>query len=206
MTTLDTREAHDPGLGSVALPTFTVVVPTVGRSTLARTLASIASQLLPGDELIVVCNDDGDFGNTASLKGAGRAFSSHILFCDDDDIFLPGALSRMRAWAGEHPTAIGVFRRRFSTGELQWQSPVIARGSVQRMLLCLPNRGLGGWSGLDQDFLVETARTQDAEILWVDDVVGLARPERNPLRRLRYRLRLGTRLRAFVRGSLRTSS
>lgn len=178
-------------------PTFTIVVPTVGRPTLARTLTSIAAQLHPGDELIAVCNDNGDFGNTASLEGARRAIGTHILFCDDDDIFLPGAIDRMRAWAAAHPQKIGVFRRRFSTGELQWQSPVIARGSVQRMLLCLPNRGLGGWSGLDQDFLVDTARVQDAEILWVDEVVGLARPERHPVRRLRYWLRLRTRLRAL---------
>ena len=36
--------------------------------------------------------------------------------------------------------------------------------------------------------------TRCAEIVWVDEVVGLARPERNPVKRLPYRLRLRTRL------------
>lgn len=200
-------------------PTFSVVVPTLGRRTLARTLASVASQIEPGDEIIVECSDENDVGNSGRQRGVEAATSSHLLFCDDDDVFLPGALAVMRRFAGEHPTAIGIFRRRFNTGPPQWLEPVLRPGNVQNMGFVIPNvRGkLGEWGPTSLDparraeleaagvrpwtevhYVTDTAELQGAEVIFCDVIVGHARPEENPLRRLRYRLRLRTRLRGLV--------
>jgi glycosyltransferase involved in cell wall biosynthesis len=201
-------------------PTFSVVVPTRGRETLARTLASISSQLEPGDEIIVVCTSDEDWGNSARQRGIEKATSSHVLFCDDDDVFLPGALAVMRQFAGEHPGAVGIFRRRFNAGPPQWREPVLRPTNVQCMGFVIPNvpGKLGVWGPQSSDpvkqaalqasgvrpwsdayFVSETAELQGARVIFCDVIVGHARPEPNPFRRLRYRLKLRTRLRRSLR-------
>lgn len=204
-----------PGRGQ---PTFTIVVPSAARASLARTLASISGQLLPGDELLVLVNDAWDWGNSARQAGQERARADYILFCDDDDVFVPGALAAMREWAAANPGRIGVFRRRSDAWPTQWAEPVLRRGNVQSSNFLIPNvagkvgrwgpvsqdparraeltaSGVPPWS--DADFVAETARLQGAEPVFVDVVTVHADPVRNPLRRLRYRLALGTRLRAL---------
>lgn len=185
-------------------PTFTIIVPSSGRRTLARTLASIAEQIEPGDEVIVDCNRDGDDGLAALDRGVGKATGSHLMCCDDDDIFTAGALARVRSWIEANPGKIGVFRRAFNPGTKQWKTPELGGGNVQRMCMVLPNKPgqLASWTDPANEYewmmLVETARLQNAEIVFVDDVIGFARPETNPVKRLRYKARLRTR----VRGAL----
>ena len=189
-------------------PTFSVIVPTTGRPSLVDTLASIASQIQPGDEIIVVCNALGDEGNQARgnwarEQGAQRAHGSHLLFCDDDDVFLPGAFEIIREFARQNPGRIGLFRRRFSAAvQLQWQWPRLAFGGLQAMSFCIPNvpGKVGHWipvPGNWSDIFViqEAARQQGTEPIFCDAVIGHARPEKNVLRRIRYAIRLRTRLR-----------
>ena len=45
--------------------TFSVIVPTRGRKTILPALESITEQFEPGDEVIVRCSRDEDFGNSA---------------------------------------------------------------------------------------------------------------------------------------------
>jgi len=202
-------------------PTFSVVVPTLARETLPRTLASIAAQIQPGDEIIVECSNENDGGNSARQRGVEAATSSHLAFCDDDDIFLPGAFDIMRQFATEHPTALGVFRRRFNAGPPQWLDPVLRASNVQVMGFVVPNvrgklsywrlksmdpvkqaaleaAGVKRWS--QADFISESAELQDATVMFCDVIVGHARPERNPVRKLRYRMALGSRARSVVKG------
>ena len=44
---------------------FSVIVPTRGRKTVLAALESITEQFEPGDEVIVRCSRDEDFGNSA---------------------------------------------------------------------------------------------------------------------------------------------
>jgi hypothetical protein len=87
--------------------TFSVIVGTRGRATLMRTLESITTQLAPGDELFVLRDDSGDAGDTPRNETMHRAAGSHLLFMDDDDVYLPGAFATMPRFPDEHPGRSG---------------------------------------------------------------------------------------------------
>ena len=194
-------------------PTFSIVVATSGRPTLNRTLSSIAPQLEPGDEIIVVCDDTGDAGDTARMDAMPRATGSHLTFIDDDDVYAPDALEKMRRFAREHPGRIGIFKMKHPAGTTHWREgePVLRYANVSTQTFLVPNvpGKLGRWlesPGRPGDrayagdfvFITETAELQ-GEPLFVDEVTVYARPIRNPLRRFwvraRYRAALRTRAR-----------
>jgi glycosyltransferase involved in cell wall biosynthesis len=191
-------------------PTFTVVVPSAGRSTLGAALASVTDQLRPGDEVIVICNHDRDLGAKARNNAIGRAQGTHLVFLDDDDEYLPGALDAFRAFAAENPGRIGIFRERLHDGSLIWADPEFRIGNVGSMLFVVPNvpeqlgawdRYNGEWAPGDWVFIAATAERM-GEPIFVDTVVAVQRPGgtfASPLARLRYRLKLGQRLRAATR-------
>lgn len=200
-------------------PTLSIVVPSNGRPSLQRTLASISPQVLPGDEIMVLVNDAWDWGNSARQEGQEKAKGDYVVFCDDDDVFVRGAFETMRRWAAEHPGLIGIFRRKADAWPTQWIEPVLRPGNVQSSNFLVPNvRGkIGRWgvqsqiaerqaeleaSGVpawsDVQFVEETARLQGTEPVFVDAVTVHADPVENPVRRLRYRLALRTRLRAAL--------
>jgi hypothetical protein len=198
-----------PGVATHGFPsarvTFSVIVPTVARPTLAGALASVSSQLEPGDEVLVRCNRDGDLGARARNELMARASGSHLLFLDDDDEYVPGALSTMRRWAAEHPDRIGIFRERLVDGSLHWTTPEFRIGNVGTVLFVVPNRPekLGvwdiygdDWAPTDWVFISATAEKM-GDPMFVDEVVALQRPRgafATPLDRLRFKLRLRVRL------------
>ena len=102
------------------MATFTIIVGTAGRKTLRRTLKSITPQLEPGDELFVLRDDSGDAGDTPRNQTMYRAAGSHLLFMDDDDVYVPDALANMRRFADENPGRIGIFRIQYTVGPKRW--------------------------------------------------------------------------------------
>jgi glycosyltransferase involved in cell wall biosynthesis len=187
--------------------TFTVIVGTAGRKTLRRTLKSITSQLQPGDELFLLRDDSGDAGDTPRNETMHRAAGSHLLFMDDDDVYVPGAFATMRRFADENPGQIGIFRIEYTTGSKRWEVPELRNRNVSTQNFLVPNvpGKLGIWEHRgtvhgDYVFIEETARLQ-GEPIFVDEVTVRVRPIRNPVRRLyvraRYRAALGTRLRGL---------
>lgn len=203
-------------------PTITFVVPTSGRKTLGRTLHSITSQFAAGDEIILVYTDYGDGGNTGRNSAQNRAEGDWIAFMDDDDIFVGGAIEKMRAWAAANPDKIAIFRRKSDAWPTQWSKPALVPGNVAPPLFFVPNvRGsLAEWGPLahksarraaelqelgvdpfawsDSYFIRDTAARQGAEIVFVDLVTSYAQPQ--PWwRRARSRLRIGGRLAALAR-------
>lgn len=188
------------------MASFTIIIPTAGtRDSLAGTLASLVGQLQPGDEIIVACNRDENYGDKAIDSAQARAAGSHVLYCDDDDVYLPGALAEIREWADANPSTVGIFRRTFPNHAKQWRVPVLRPGNVQRMGFCIPNvpGRMPTWTGYETeaDIVREASATQGVPLVFVDSVIGLARPfEATPWKRMRYALRIRTRLR-ILRGA-----
>jgi hypothetical protein len=193
------------------LASFTIILGTAGRPTIKHTLASIAPQLEPGDELFVLRDDSDDAGDTPRNETMHRAAGSHLLFIDDDDIYVPDALARMRRFADENPGRIGIFRMKHVVGTTHWREPAIYYGNVSTQTFCIPNvpGKLGRWHRTprpqrddlyvgDYVFLKETIALQ-GEPIFVDEVTVLVRPERNPAKRwfvrARYHAAVGQRLR-----------
>jgi glycosyltransferase involved in cell wall biosynthesis len=192
--------------------TFSVIVPTRGRKSILSALASITEQLEPGDEIIVRCSRDLDFGNRARQSMVERAKGTRLLFMDDDDQFARGALATMRAFAREHPGRIGIFRMRYLDGRVLWTEPVLRLRNVSSQMLCVPNvpGRLGRWESpdyprvADYEFVRATAELQ-GEPIFREEVVAHIRSDRRPLPRAlkkvatpladaRYRLAPRTRL------------
>ena len=197
----------------MAEPTLSIIVPTRGRTTLKRTLRSIAGQLQPGDEVLVLRDETGDSGDSARMGGMERARGSHLAFMDDDDVYAPGALEKMRRFARDHPGRVGIFKMQHPVGTTHWREgePALRYANVSSQNFLVPNvpGRLGRWTDRpprpgggaydgDYAFIVRTVELQ-GEPVFVDEVTVLVRPVRNPLRlawiRLRYRARLRTRLR-----------
>jgi glycosyltransferase involved in cell wall biosynthesis len=171
--------------------TFSVLVPTSGRRRSIRaTLASITEQFEPGDEIIVRCSRDQDFGHSARQSMMERAKGTHLLFMDDDDQFARGALATMRAFAREHPGRIGIFRMRYLDGQVLWTEPVLRLRNVGTPMLCVPNipGKLGRWESpdyprvADYEFVRGTAELQ-GEPIFREEVVAHIRSDRRPLGR-----------------------
>ena len=200
--------------------TFSVIVPTRGRSTLRGSLASITEQLEPGDEAIVRCSRDEDFGNAARQSMIERAKGTHLLFMDDDDQFAIGALATMRRFAAENPGRIGIFRMRFLDGRVLWTDPVLRLRNVSSQMLCVPNvpGQLGRWESpeyeriADYEFVSGTVELQ-GEPIFREEIVAHIRSDRRPggravkrittpLQGLRFRMAPATRARRAL-GRLR---
>jgi glycosyltransferase involved in cell wall biosynthesis len=196
--------------------TFSVIVPTRGRRTILATLESISEQLEPGDEVLVRCSRDEDFGNSARQSMIERARGTHLVFMDDDDQFARGALATMRAFAREHPGRIGIFRMRFLDGRVLWTEPVLRLRNVSSQMLCVPNvpGKLGRWESpdyprvADYEFVRGTAELQ-GEPIFREEIVAHIRSDRRPLGRAvkrvttplaeaRYRMAPWTRLRSAL--------
>jgi glycosyltransferase involved in cell wall biosynthesis len=193
-------------------PTFSVIIATKGRPDLVDTFASFAGQLEPGDEVIILRDSSGDYGDAAVNDAMTRAKGTHLTFMQDDDVYAPGAFAAMREFAVQNPDRVGIFRMESTVGTRIWGEPVFRFKNVSTQNYVVPNvpGKLGRWhtdspDGRNGDwfFIKETAELQGEPIL-VDKVTVYFSPERNPVRRAylkaRYKARLGTRLRALRGG------
>jgi glycosyltransferase involved in cell wall biosynthesis len=193
--------------------TFSVIVPTRRRRSLVATLDSVAEQLEPGDEILVRCTRDEDFGNAARQSLLEQAAGTHLVFIDDDDQLAREALATMRRVADENPGRVVIFRMRYLDGRVLWSDPVLRDRNVSSQMLLVPNipGKLGRWENptyprmADWSFISETVALQGAP-LFREEIVAHIRSDRRavpralkrlaaPLVAARYRLAPRTRLR-----------
>lgn len=185
---------------------LSIIVPSCGRPTLAAALESIRAQpLWPGDEVLLIT--DGpvpwaarlfrrlglpgrcrqmpparDWGATQRNAGLALARGDYLLFQDDDDVYLPGALAAVRTALREAPGRPHVFRMRYAvTGAVLWHEPVLALGNVSTQMLAVPRRpDLVPWDpqhGHDYRFLkANLGLWPDGALVWRPEVVTLIRP------------------------------
>jgi glycosyltransferase involved in cell wall biosynthesis len=144
---------------------FSIIIPTCGRRTLARTLQSIQlAGLLLGDEVIVV--GDGPqpiaseickhfqpfmdvkylehgpthcFGNAQRDFGMRTAIKDMLAFMDDDDEYVAGCLDVMRQFAVENPGKVLIFQMYHRSVGVIWKEKVLREGEVGTQTVVLPN-------------------------------------------------------------------
>lgn len=170
-------------VGAGALITFSVIVPTAGRDTLARTLASIAPQLQHGDEILVQ-RLDCLYGNEARDRAMAKATGTHLLFMDDDDCYADGALATIREGVALDPGRLHVFRMSYTHGLVLWGGPAFVSGNIGTPMVAIPNIPdmLGVWNATshyesDFAFMAQTLVNNGQSPVWHEDVVALVRPE-----------------------------
>lgn len=170
------------------------IVPTTGRPSLIKTLASIETQ--PGDEVLVIgnvtetehitegvrwryipCQAGKDWGHSERNFATPLAQGRYLAHIDDDDVYVAGTRALMAdaiAKAPGHPT---IFRMRFPNGITLWQEPVIRCGNLGTPCFLIPNRPmmLGTWMpfiGGDCAFL-KTSKWQPEDYMWREEVIAL---------------------------------
>ena len=176
------------------MSTVSIIVPTIGRPTLARTLDAAEPQLRAGDEVLVVGNlsmprNDaafarhevekrrnpalhyfehgigGGFGDAQRNYGMTKATGSHLAFIDDDDAHRPDALALFHQWAGHRPV---LFRMQHYALGVLWRDKSFICGNVGTPMYLVPNaRGkLGRWE-------VEEAGTRVGDWNFIRDTVRM---------------------------------
>lgn len=155
-----------------------VIVPTIGRSTLGNTVASA----LWADEVIVVPDRArSGWGNAQRDSAIESATGDWLCFMDDDDVFAPGAGAVIRA-AIEGDAPWHVFCMRHGDYRV-WREdePELKYGNVGTPMLVVPNvPNLPKWTErnvceADWFFADACARTLGTP-QFHEDVIALIKP------------------------------
>lgn len=173
-----------------------IIVPTIGRPSLVRTLTSITTQPLEADDVIMVVGQGPAIAATAAEWGAvfltcppGRhggaeermvalrqATTTHLAFLDDDDAWVPGARARIHVAIAATPDRPLIFRMQYSNGRTLWRDPVVRCGNVGTPMIVVPNvrTKLGVWpSRRKNDFyFLSSLHWPAREIVWHTDVIA----------------------------------
>jgi glycosyltransferase involved in cell wall biosynthesis len=186
---------------------LSVVIPTLGRDSLADTLASCAD----ADEIIVVIDEArgkvamppflparsnvkylrGSWGVTGGhagrVEGIKLATGTHLAFMDDDDVYTPGAIALMKQAACDVPV---IFRMNHYRHGILWRDRRVMFGNVSTQMYVVPNDPprLGSWTphipglpepGGDYTFMAETVAQMGGPV-WREEVTSVIRPKLHP--------------------------
>lgn len=187
-------------------PTFSIIIPTIGRKTLQRTLGSITPQRATDDEVIVVFDGKEseevnklaeshnclvantgkrsyNAGSTPRNFGIDKARGDWLLFMDDDDMFTPNAFQVIRKTIVKTklPT-IHLFRMRYIDGRVLWKEPKVTYGNVGTPMIVLPSFGKqvrwreGIDGGNDCQFITDALSVRKQTPIWSEEIICLVRP------------------------------
>ncbi len=192
------------------MPAFTIITPTISRPTLARALQSVARQCGPYDEHIII--GDGNqpdaqamaleyrrtryietpkTGGTGAVQrdaGILQAVGDYLIFLDDDDVMVDGALSLAREIVADNPGALFLFRCRFygypaiPDGSVLWKDCEIRDGNVGTGMIVCPNkRNLPKWAAhgvlrYNADFTFIRDVAAETQVLWEEAILQITRP------------------------------
>lgn len=192
-------------------PSLSVIIPTIGRSSLRRCLDSLAPQEFgPQDEVLLVCDGErrpdveqmfeerkfpGRCWHTETQLGFwGHGIRNHlqkeaipkadfIVSMDDDDIFMPGALQKIRTTLQENPTLPHLFKIWLYklNGGVMWGAKLVQPSIVGTLNMVYPNvpGKFGNWAyyyGGDFDAIYGTLIAHGHHI-WSEDFIAVWRPD-----------------------------
>lgn len=180
---------------------ITVVMPTIGRKSLRRSLNSVVYQMGREDEVIVV--GDGpcslpagmiasygprvryielsekatDWGGTPRNLGMHLARKEYISFMDDDDIYIPGAFKAMHHAIENNRGRAFLFKMKHMD-KVIWEDPDIRMCNVSTQMLVMPNTDRNPiWAGhyeADLKFIMDVSALHPphAPIMWMSDIIA----------------------------------
>ena|SRR3990167_3907052 len=159
--------------------TISFIVPTIGRASLKKTLASI--ELWPKDELLVIQHNppSRNWGNAERQEGTDKAKCDYLAFIDDDDTYVPmhrliqDAVLRDNIY--DYPV---MFRMRYPSGRILWQTKSIDCGNIGAPMFLVPNikKNLHKWelTRSAADFIFADKWTWSAKLtIWREEVIAL---------------------------------
>ncbi len=178
---------------------ISVIIPTVGRDTLSRAVASCEGAdevivivdrarvpeglTMPGVRILDVesCNRGGHSSRNAAMP---LATGTHLAFLDDDDVFTPGAIQTMRAAACDRPV---IFKMDHPQHGVLWRDPELRFGNVSTQMFLVPNdpARLGVWAhhapelpqpGGDFTFIRGCVEKM-GEPVWRDELIAIYDPD-----------------------------
>ena len=186
---------------------LSIIIPSINRNTLLSTVQSIATQLDSDDEIIIVFDGPGhtylDLStlkykgsivqkstptNTKNLGASQRdlgisvATGTHLLFCDDDDMFVEEALASVRTHIKEHPTTPLVFQMKFQhDGKVLWEIPEVKICNVGTPMFVVPKvTNLPKWSDFPMGFhdfwWIEYISKTIAKPIFIAKIISLIGP------------------------------
>lgn len=142
------------------MTSLSIIIPTIGRSTLMRALRSVIRELLPGDQIIVVGDGErprarricetfasveyyetlptGLWGHAQRNFGMEKAVGTHLAFLDDDDIWIEGARQQIEAAMKVHPDR-PIFFRMNHMKRILWADQELRYGNVSTQMFLFPN-------------------------------------------------------------------
>lgn len=188
-------------------PTISLIIPTISRPTLARTLKSIRGQeWRVGDEVLLV--GDGsqpvaralweqfglpgkffevpgpskDWGHTPRNLTHWLARGSHLMALDDDDEMVLGALALVRNTVAKNPNLPHLFRMSGhpAVGTV-WKEKFISLGNVSTPIFLPPN--ISGRIGKytprygGDHDFIKETCSHYEKVIWCEDVICQVRPK-----------------------------
>jgi hypothetical protein len=151
------------------------VIATSGRPTLTHTLAALTPQLEPGDEVLILRDNTGDWGHTPRNNAMPRCAGTHLIFIDDDDRHLKGALEYVREEVAHTPDRVHLFAMAYQDGRVVQPRWPLQIGYVDTAMVCVPNTTLGRWGNRyegDYDFIASALELRGDEPILHDDVIA----------------------------------
>ena len=182
---------------------FNIIIPTLGKPTLRNTLSSLECQLSDNDRVTLVGDGPQPDADKVALEfgvdylecpvsrdaGFIRNYTmplikeDYLLFMDDDDIYLPGALDTIRKKIQQNPGRPLVFKMVLPDRHIIWRTPRVKFGNVSTQMIVVPNipEKLGKWGkirGTDFAFLQSTEKLYPPNsIVWCDEIICFCRPD-----------------------------
>jgi predicted O-methyltransferase YrrM len=158
--------------------TISYIIPSLGRPSLKKTLASI--ETWPGDQILVIQHNppSWDWGSSERNEAISKATCDYLSFMDDDDSYVPGARKIMDTAIRENPQKLPIlFKMKYPSGKVLWDKPVLKCGNVGSPMIFIPNikEKLCLWNGeRSADFqFINGWGWSHRKIIWRPEIIAL---------------------------------